>query len=623
VVKGAGDRTPYEIEFRLLRADGVYRPHIGQAFPLHDDGGGVVRWFGTNTDVADERELRRLAAIVQYSDDAIIGTTPAGVVTSWNTGAERLYGYAQHEALGQDVAILEPENRRFELSAAVVRVLAGEVVDAFDAQRVTRTGRVIEVSVNASPIRGDIGDVVGVSRIERDITDRKRMERELEHQALHDSLTGLPNRALFMNRLTCGLAGRRQGDVGIAVMFIDLDDFKLINDSLGHSAGDALLQALSPRLTGLLRRGDTVARFGGDEFVVLCETRTPEDAVLLAQRMLRVFEEPFEIAGTRHVLNASVGIAFGEQSADPETLVANADAAMYRAKEHGGSRLEVFDADVRARIVKRLETERRLRRAVTGDELHVHFQPIIAVADGTITGFEALLRWTPPDGPPVPPSDFIPVAERCGLIHPIGELVLRQACRQAAQWHRALPEARVWVNVSAHQLSDPGFGRLVRAVLAQTGLDPHRLCLEITESALMEQPERAVDTLAGLRAFGTQVALDDFGTGYSSLSHLKLFPLDAVKIDRSFVAGLATDSKNAAILEAVVHLAHTLELRVVGEGVETAPQARVLQRLGCGEAQGFLYGRPMPAKDVLRLLEDLAGKRHRGSPGSRPACQWP
>jgi len=568
-----------------------------------------VRWLGTNTDVDDERELRRLAAIVQSSEDAIIGTTLGGMVTSWNAGAERLYGYLQSEALGQDIAMLEPEDPRFELSAAVARVLAGGVVKALDAQRVTSTGRVIEVSVNASPIRGDAGDVVGVSWIERDFTHRKRMERELEHQALHDGLTGLPNRALFMNRLTRGLAGRRQGDAGIAVMFIDLNDFKSINDSLGHSAGDALLQAVSPRLRGLLRSGDTVARFGGDEFVVLCESLAPEDAVLLAQRILRVFEEPFELAGTRHVLSASVGIAFGEQSADPETLVSNADAAMYRAKEHGRSQLEVFDADVRARVVERLETERRLRRALTGDELHVHFQPIVAVADGTITGFEALLRWTPPDGPAVPPADFIPVAERCGLIDPIGELVLRRACSQATQWHSALPESRVWVNVSARQLAGPRFGELVRAVLAQTGLEPHRLCLEITESALMEHPARAVETLAGLRALGAHVALDDFGTGYSSLSHLQQFPLDAVKIDRSFIADLATDSKNAAITEAVVRLAHTLGLRVVGEGVETAAQAHALQRLGCEEAQGFLFARPMPGEDVLRLLNDPARGR--------------
>jgi len=594
---------PYEMEFRLRRADGVYQPHVGRAFPLRADDGAIVRWVGTNSNVADERELRRLAAIIESSEDAIIGTTLDGTVTDWNLGAERLYGYGRDDMLGRDVAMLAPPAHREEVAGGVRRIAQGALVESLDTQRVTSSGRVVEVSLNVSPIRDETGEVVGVSTIERDITERKRMERELAHRALHDTLTGLPNRALLMDRLEGALARRRRDEGVVGALFVDLDDFKLINDSLGHSTGDALLRAVAPRLSALVRRGDTVARFGGDEFVVLCESLAePRDALLLAQRIVAAMEEPFALDGARHVVTATVGIAIADSASDPETLLSNADAAMYRAKAAGRSRYEVFDESVRVQVVERLALEARLRHALAADELHLHFQPIVRLTDSAITGFEALLRWQPCDGPPVAPGEFIPVAEQAGLIVPIGDFVLRTACRQAVQWHQHNPDLRMSINVSAVQVADPDFADCVRRVIDETGVDPRSLCLEITESALMEDPPRAVKMLGALRGVGAQIALDDFGTGYSSLSHLKRFPLDAVKIDRDFVGEVGADPRDAAIVDTIVRLARTLGLRAVGEGVETVEQAEALLGLGCDEAQGFLFARPLPPDEATRLL---------------------
>jgi diguanylate cyclase (GGDEF)-like protein len=422
--------------------------------------------------------------------------------------------------------------------------------------------------------------------------------RTNENQLLRDPLTGLPSRLLFLNRLTAALGGlqRRPGRY-VAVLFLDLDRFKVINDSLGHPAGDELILAVAERLRHCLRRQETIARFGGDEFAVLCEDLADEqDAVAVAERLLKSFSLPFHLPHGDAVSTASVGIALAVASdQDAEDLIRDADAAMYRAKQAGGGRVMLFDEVTRQRALDRLHTENGLRQALEREELRVFFQPEVSIETGKIVGLEALVRWEHPERGLVGPADFIALAEETGLIVPIGAWVLREACRHARRWQleRADDEAlTVAVNVSARQLAEPAFVEAVSDALAETGLDPSGLCLEVTESVLIEDPDSSAETLGALKALGVQVAVDDFGTGYSSLEHLRRFPIDAVKIDRSFVRGLPHSSEDVAIVGAVIELGHALNLSVVAEGVETADQLGNLQSAGCDTAQGFLFSRP-------------------------------
>jgi diguanylate cyclase len=432
--------------------------------------------------------------------------------------------------------------------------------------------------------------------------------RTNENQLLRDPLTGLPSRLLFLNRLTAALGGlqRRPGRY-VAVLFLDLDRFKVINDSLGHPAGDELILAVAERLRHCLRRHETIARFGGDEFAVLCEDLAHEqDAVAVAERLLKSFGTPFRLPHGDAVSTASIGIALAvHPDQDGEDLIRDADAAMYRAKQAGGGRLMLFDEVTRQRALDRLHTENGLRQALEREEFRVYFQPEVSIATGEIVGVEALVRWEDPERGLVPPADFIALAEETGLIVPIGAWVLLEACRHGRRWQleRDGEEAlTVSVNVSARQLAEPAFVDAVESALAETGMDPAGLCLEVTESVLIEDPESSTETLAALKALGVRVAVDDFGTGYSSLEHLRRFPIDSVKIDRSFVRGLPHSSEDAAIVGAVIELGHALNLSVVAEGVETADQLGNLQSAGCDTAQGFLFSRPEHPDVVDQLV---------------------
>ncbi len=593
---------PYEIEFRLRRAAGEYRPHHGRAFPLRDASAEIVRWFGTNTDLADERELQRLAAIVESSEDAIVSVDSESRISSWNQGAGRLFGYSAGEVLGRPVTMLIPSEARHEVIANFARVQSGQRIESFDTRRVAKSGQIIEISQTVSPIVDEMGAIVGASAISRDIGERKRMEEELAFHALHDRLTGLPNRTLLMDRLEHAIVAVGRENTGLAVLFVDLDHFKLINDSLGHSVGDDVLAAIAPRLSSLMRQGDTVARFGGDEFVILLDgVSGREEAEGLAQRMVDAFVEPFEAAGSKHFITASVGVAMGDGSSIAETLVSNADAAMYQAKDEGRSCHQSFDDSFRERILERMDLEAGLRRALDEDQLSLAYQPIVGLQNLDIRGFEVLLRWEPEPGLSVAPGHFIPIAEQSGLIVPIGERVLSEACEQAAHWHRGYEDLRIAVNVSARQLAHQGFVETLERVLARTGVDPSRICVEITESTLMVQV-RAAWALNDLRALGVQVALDDFGTGYSSLGYLKRFTLDWLKIDQAFIAELGSNGDRSAIVEAILRIAHSFDLGVVGEGVETLAQAAYLRDCGCEEAQGFLFSPAVTADEATALL---------------------
>ena len=431
--------------------------------------------------------------------------------------------------------------------------------------------------------------------------------RTNENQLLRDPLTGLPSRLLFLNRLS-GAVDRLQRRPGryVAVLFLDLDRFKVINDSLGHPAGDQLILAVAERLQHSLRRQETIARFGGDEFAVLCEDLGDEqDAVAVAERLLKSFGLPFHLAHGDVVSSASIGIALAvDPGQDGEDLIRDADAAMYRAKQAGGGRLMLFDDVTRQRALDRLHTENALRQAIEREEFRVYFQPEVSVETGTVVGVEALVRWEHPDRGLVPPADFIALAEETGLIVPIGTWVLHEACRHARRWQLARadhPPLTVRVNVSARQLAENSLVGTVADALAETGLDAAHLCLEVTESVLIVDPESSTETLAELKTLGVQIAVDDFGTGYSSLEHLRRFPIDSVKIDRSFVRGLPESSEDVAIVGAVIELGHALNLSVVAEGVETSDQLGNLQNAGCDTAQGFLFSRP-EHPDVIDAL---------------------
>src|SRR5829696_8190304 len=459
----------------------------------------------------------------------------------------------------------------------------------------------------------DVNFAQAVANVLAGAIERRRVEDAIRHRALHDDLTGLPNRALFLDRLEHALAQMERRGSTVAVIFIDIDQFEVVNDSLGHQAGDQLLQSVVPRLTGALRPGDSLARFAGDEFVVLCEGIGGEqDAVGLGERLLGCFHDPFALGEREQFVSASLGIAVPRRASQgAEELIRDADTAMYRAKERGRARFELFDDRMRARTLVRMRIDHDLRRAVPGEDLFVHYQPIVDLEAGEVAGFEALMRWRHPTRGDLAPAEFIPIAEESGMIETLGRWVLEQAAQQAVRWdalHGAGPRRLgVSVNLSARQF---GHGRLadeVADVLADTGLDPQRLLLEITESVLIDENGAAIDELHGLKNLGVNLVLDDFGTGYSSLSYLERFPIGGLKIDRSFVAALAGGG-SAPIVDAIVSMAHSLDLVVTAEGVERQDQVAPLRRLGCEFAQGWYFGRPGPAAAQGRLISSgLAG----------------
>jgi diguanylate cyclase (GGDEF)-like protein len=433
-----------------------------------------------------------------------------------------------------------------------------------------------------------------------DVSKRKLAEHELSWQAHHDALTGLPNRELFLERLS-GAIGQDRGRV--AVLLVDLDDFKVVNDSLGHGAGDRLLSGVAERLCRVLRPDDVISRFGGDEFTVLLPGITSESyALQVAQRLAESLREPLVLDGERRYVTASVGVSFsGPGEDDPNALLRDADAAMYRAKELGKSRCEVFDDSMRQRALERLELESGLRHALDDGELRLVYQPLVTLADGRLTGVEALLRWDHPVFGIVAPLRFVSLAERNGLIIPIGAWVLQEACHQLAAWgDEALSMS---VNVSARQLGSTDLIKIVRAVLEESGIAPSRLCLEITETAMMADPAAIGETLSALKELGVRLAVDDFGVGHASLRQLRaLLPVDTLKIDKSFVDGITKDADDAAIVEGVVRLAHSLGLQAVAEGVETTQQVAMLRAWSCQTGQGYHFARPVAPDEIARML---------------------
>jgi diguanylate cyclase (GGDEF)-like protein/PAS domain S-box-containing protein len=556
------------------------------------------------------REAQRISGVGSYDFEIATNTNV------WSDQLYRIYGRepqsfnASYEVF---LSMLHPDDREHVVA---VHQHALETNSAYEMEErvVWPDGQVRTLASWGEVVADEEGRPLRMVGICWDITDRKTMEAQLVHGTLHDALTGLPNRSLLEDRLALAVRALARREQPLGLLFLDVDHFKIVNDSLGHDAGDALLVSVAERIAATVRPGDTVARFGGDEFVVVCEElASAGEALGLAQRIQDAVSAPLVVSGTELVVSVSTGIAL---TTDPETLpgslLRDADSAMYNAKRSGRARSVVFADEMREQVIGRFETETQLRRALAEGQLRVHYQPILALAGsapGSVGAVEALVRWEHPTRGLVLPAEFVTIAEDTGLIVPLGEWVLEEACRQVVAWDVQGTRLSVSVNVSGVQITQPDVVSRVAAVLDRTGVDPSRVALEMTESVLMRDAEETLSVLRALKDLGVRLHVDDFGTGYSSLSYLKRFPVDAVKVDRSFVDGLANDPEDIAIVEAIISLAHTLGIEVIAEGVESLPQLQALQAMGCESAQGYLFSRPVPAQDVARTLVEIPAAR--------------
>jgi diguanylate cyclase (GGDEF)-like protein/PAS domain S-box-containing protein len=563
--------------------------------------------------IASHRAQRALQDTNRFATE-IIDNAGEGIVVYdsdlryvlWNRFMEEMTGLPEPAVVGRSPLELFPHFREQRVDDLLRRALAGETVATPDIHYfVPSTGREGWVSSVYHPHRDSSSAIVGVIGLVRDITERKSAEQQIEYQAYHDALTGLANRRLFQEHLSLALALAQRRRTLVAVLFLDLDHFKVVNDSLGHSVGDALLNQIARRLKAAVREGDTVARVGGDEFtIVLQEVQRREEAAAVANKVLATVAEPVQVNGHRLYITTSIGITlFPEDGDDAETLLRNADSAMYRAKSEGRNRYTLATRELTRNSQELMILEYGLHQAMESGEFELYYQPQIDLPTMRIVGMEALLRWHHPDRGLVAPADFIGFAEERGLILLIGDWVLREACREARRFHElGLDDFRVSVNISAKQFRDEALLPSIQTALRDAGIDPRTLELEITESVAMENVDQTLATLTELRQSGITIAIDDFGTGHSSLSYLKRFPIDALKIDRAFVVDLPDGVEDAAIVTSVIHLANGLGIRVVAEGVETVEQLDFLRDHGCREVQGFYFSYPVPAGEIQKLV---------------------
>ncbi|HSH28728.1 MAG TPA: PAS domain S-box protein [Thiohalobacter sp.] len=596
-------------EFRLLHPDGQVRWISARAYPVRDQNGKPVRIAGIAEDITERRQaeeqLRQSAVAFDNTAEGILILDTKRRIVAANRAFTEMTGYNEDGIRLQTVEQLEPalepapdngvdwavvEQARRWQGEALLRRANGELFPAW---------------LTVSMVLDNNSLPANYVYIFSDITTIKRSQEKLDHLAHHDPLTDLPNRLLLNARLEHAIQHARREHHKIGILFIDLDRFKNINDSLGHSMGDEILTESARRLRGLLRDEDTVARLGGDEFIVILDqVRHSQDVITLASRIMELFRQPF-ISGlhTLHV-TASIGVSiYPEDGRDTDTLIKNADAAMYRAKGQGRDNFQFYTQELTNTAFERILLETSLRRALDEEDLVLHYQPQISLIDGRIIGAEALIRWNHPDMGLIPPERFIPLAEESGLIVPIGNWVLQTACEQARYWQDiGLPLEKIAVNVSGIQVLRSNILEAVKRALNYSRLDAQCLELEITESTLMHEGGQAIASLESLRTTGVELAIDDFGTGYSSLSYLKRLPIDRLKIDRAFIHEAAVDTNDAAIVRAIIAMGHSLQLKIVAEGVETAQQNQFLQELGCDLAQGYYYGRPVTAEEFVRLF---------------------
>jgi diguanylate cyclase (GGDEF)-like protein/PAS domain S-box-containing protein len=546
--------------------------------------------------------------------EAVLRTDLRGNVIFLNRMAEKLTGWSREEALGRPVAdvlhIIEGAGgvavAHAVESAMKEDKIAGIATIYSTCILVRRDGFECEIENTVTPVRDQEGAITGAVAAFHDVTAARARSLEVSHQAQHDSLTDLPNRILFNDRLVQAISLVERQGKQLALMFVDLDHFKKINDSLGHGVGDKLLMSVAKRLVSCVRRTDTVSRLGGDEFVVLLsQVEHEEDAAFIARKILRTLTVPHIIDSKSLDVSVSVGVStYPTDGPDAESLLNKADTAMYEAKQRGRNNYQFFRLEMQAGLAERQSLEQDLRYALGRNEFLLHYQPKFNLQTGEITGVEALIRWVNPQRGMISPAQFVPIAEECLLILPIGRWVLQEACKQARAWSDAgLGVVPVAVNVSAAEFADNDFLSGVRTALIATGVKPANLELELTETVLMHDPESAVEKLQALKAIGVQLAIDDFGTGYSSFTYLQRFPVDALKLDQSFVQEIREDRTDSTILSAMINLGNSLKRRVIAEGVETRAQLKFLQHHECGQGQGYYFSRPVVAEQVGKLLE--------------------
>jgi diguanylate cyclase (GGDEF)-like protein/PAS domain S-box-containing protein len=602
IITRAGERLNLEVSTQLIYgADGEPCGVQGIARDVTER---------KRSEAALRQSEERYRELFENANDIVYTHDLHGNFTSLNKTGEHVTGYTRDEACRMNIAdVVAPEHFAHARQMLATK-RGGEQSTRYELEIIAKDGRRVPLEMSTRIVCKD-GEPCGVQGIARDITERKQSESALRHIAFHDALTGLPNRALFTQQLRVAVEGaRRESRTLFAVLFIDLDRFKVINDSLGHPLGDELLVALARRLEGTLRGGDTVARLGGDEFAILLnDLDRPEDALRVADRVLTEIGEPFQLGGHEVFTTASIGIALSTTGyTNEEEVLRDADTVMYRAKAGGSARYEVFDQRMHARVVAQLKLENDLRRAIERKEFRLHYQPIVSIESGRVTGFEALVRWQHPERGLVQPAEFIPTAEETGLIVPLGSWVLEAACRQMRAWHDLSPlhrDLKLSVNLSGRQFAQADLLERITRVLAETRLDPRCLQLEITESVVMDNAKAIISLMGQLRALGLELAIDDFGTGYSSLSYLQRFPIHTLKIDRSFISERGEDDRdNAEIVRTIILLARNMGKEVVAEGVETEEQFARLRELECGYGQGYLFSRPQDAATTERLLRE-------------------
>jgi diguanylate cyclase (GGDEF)-like protein/PAS domain S-box-containing protein len=600
------------IEEVLIDYRGAQHHVLSSKLPLMSGEGRIIGLLGTFTDITEQKRselaLRLQSRALEASVNAIMITAPtsAGNIIEYvNPAFKRITGYDAGEALGYDCRFLQRDDRDQEGLKLIREALkAGREVSAV-LRNYRKDGALFWNQLYIAPVPDAHGRTTHHISVINDVTELIQYQEQLEYQANYDALTRMPNRNLLRDRLEQALARATRNSGNLAVVFIDLDGFKNVNDGLGHSVGDKLLTVIAERLSQCARSSDTVARHGGDEFVVVLSDPSDENAVMLWMERARVaIAEPIWIDETELYVGCSMGASlFPQDGTDAETLLKKADQAMYRAKDMGRNTYQFYQPEMNTAVGTRLDLERRLRRGLRDKEFLLHYQPQVDLVTGQVVGLEALVRWQDPEAGLVSPAAFIPVAEESGLIAPLGEWVLREACRQNKAWQDAgLPPARVSVNLSARQFHRKNIATLVKTVLEETGLEPQYLELELTESAIMRNAEEAAEMLRELRALGIGLAIDDFGTGYSSLGYLKRFQVDRLKIDRSFVNDIGRSDDDETITSAIITLAHSLQLQVIAEGVETQAQLDFLRTRSCDEMQGYYFSKPVPHDGIPRLL---------------------
>ncbi|WNF46616.1 EAL domain-containing protein [Pseudomonas sp. SG20056] len=601
----ARNPAPYEVNYRLLHEDGSYRWIQSRGRLLLDDHGQAERLIGTASDITqrrkDEDSLRQAAAVFDATQEGVLVTDAQQRIVHCNPAFSRITGYSQAEILGQSPSMLKSGRHDKGFYESLWNALQSRGAWSGEVWNRRKSGEIYPQWQCIRVIHDELGEISHYVAVFSDISALKRSQRELDYLAHHDPLSNLPNRLLFTERVERALERAKHDELSGAVLLIDLDHFKHINESLGHTIGDLLLKDVGERLSQQLGKRMTLARLGGDEFGLLDETcASAEQAAVMAQRLQACLTPAFQIADKQLFVTASIGISlYPSEAGDVGQVLRNADSALFKAKSSGRESYAFYSQELTEHASQRVELASALRHALDHQELRVHYQPLICLNSQELIGVEALVRWQHPQRGLVAPGEFIPVAEETGLIGAIDAWVLEQSCRQMVAWHIAGHKLKfVAVNISSRLFSRGELDQRVAEVLRNTGLDPAHLELEVTESAVMDNPDAALALLERLRALGIRLAIDDFGTGYSSLARLKRLPVHKLKIDQSFVSGLPHDQDDVAITRAVIALGHSMGLKVLAEGIEQPEQAALLRQLGCDHAQGYYFGRPQPAEQL-------------------------